>query len=129
MKIIVCVDQNNGILFNQRRVSSDKSIFNDIKKNNYKIGISEYSKDIFDDNEVDYQVIDNGNFYDYIFVEDYNYQKLDNIDEIIVYNFNRKYPSDYKLKLNFDDYQIVNNYDFVGNSHDKITKVIYQKNK
>ena len=52
MKIIICTDLNNGMLFNNRRQSKDKKLINHICNliNNEKLWITDFSKDLFKDN-------------------------------------------------------------------------------
>lgn len=49
------------------------------------------------------------------------------LDKVIIYFWNRKYPSDKKLKLDLTRYIIICTYEFVGSSHENITKVIYER--
>ena len=49
MKLIVCVDSNNGMLFNNRRQSKDKILIDyisDLVEQN-RLWITEFSKDLF----------------------------------------------------------------------------------
>ena len=51
MKLVVCVDDNFGILFNKRRQSSDKMQRMDLKNIvlNSKVYLSRYSYDLYKD--------------------------------------------------------------------------------
>ena len=40
MKVIICVDQDNGILFNHRRVSRDRRVIEQIEAENEEIWMS-----------------------------------------------------------------------------------------
>ena len=50
MKIIACLDDNNGLLFNNRRQSRDRVVIEDILKDchNSKLWINNFSKSLFD---------------------------------------------------------------------------------
>ena len=50
MKIIVCVDLNNGMLFNSRRQSRDRTVIEYIYNfvGEKKLWITEFSKDLFE---------------------------------------------------------------------------------
>ena len=50
MKLIVCVDLNNGMLFNNRRLSRDRGLIEQIYSlvGENKLWITEFSKDLFD---------------------------------------------------------------------------------
>ncbi len=125
MKVIVCVDDNLGILFNNRRVSKDKLIIEDIKKTTNEINIDIYSISLFEGFKTN---ITSELTFGYNFIEkDSLLNKEALISEITIYYFNRKYPSSLKLELDLNLYKIVEQYEFVGNSHEKITKVIYRR--
>jgi hypothetical protein len=48
-------------------------------------------------------------------------------DTIIIYRWNRHYPSDVKFEFKMNDYKKIHEEEFVGFSHDKITKEVYEK--
>ncbi len=126
MNIIVCLDENKGILFNKRRVSKDKEIILDIVKNNDCIYVSEYSYKLFLEYGYSEKVIikdicNEGTF----FIEDSDVSGC-NIEKITIYYFNRKYPSDYKFNIDLSKYKKVLEEEFIGSSHEKITKCIYE---
>lgn len=119
MEVIYCVDNNLGISFNNRRVSSDKEIINDIYKDYDCINIFKRSEDLF--REKKYNVIESIDN-DVYFLED-NYNIFSS--KLILYKFNRDYPSDVKLNYDLSKYKMISSYNFKGNSHDKITKEVY----
>ncbi len=123
MKVIVCVDENNGMLFNKRRVSKDRVIINDIEENIEIINVLEFSEKLFNKNINVVSNLTDG----YNFVETNSLKGLEKeINEIILYNFNRKYPSDLKLEIDLAKYKKVEESEFIGSSHEKITKTIYK---
>ena len=127
MNLIVCIANNNGIMFNKRRVSKDALLIERLKgitKEN-KIYVSEYSKPLFDgfDNLVlSIENLTNNDFY-FLENEDYN----GNIDKIIIYKWNRDYPADKYFDINLSSYELISTQDFQGSSHDLITEEIYIK--
>ncbi len=123
MNIVVCVDDNFGMLFNNRRVSSDIKIIEDINKNIELIHISKFSEKLFDKNySIEDTLVEGHNF-----VEDKSLENMENIiNSITIYYFNRKYPSDLKLKLNLNMYELISETQFEGNSHKKITKKVFR---
>lgn len=123
MEVIYCVDNNLGISFNNRRVSSDKEIINDIYKDYDCINIFKRSEDLF--REKKYNVIESIDN-DVYFLED-NYNIFSS--KLILYKFNRDYPSDVKLNYDLSKYKMISSYNFKGNSHDKITKEVYIREK
>lgn len=127
MNLIVCIANNNGIMFNKRRVSKDALLIERLKgitKEN-KIYVSEYSKPLFDgfDNLVlSIENLTSNNFY---FLEDKDYNG--NIDKIIIYKWNRDYPADKYFDIDLSGYELISTQDFQGSSHDLITEEIYIK--
>ena len=122
MKMICCIDDNNGILFVNKRVSKDSKIIEDITKYTDTIYGSKYSKKLFPNIEFKEYKDEKGICY---FHEDL---KLDlNPSEIILYKFNRKYPSTTKFNIDLESYKLKAITEFKGTSHDKITKEIYIK--
>ena len=142
MKVIMCLDNNNGMMFNNRRTSRDREVIKDIVYNykNEKISISVYSKELFEDylkdnglesledNNiiVDDDYISKINDNDYCFIEemsiiDYNIK----LEQIVVYRWDRIYPADTYCQIDFDDYVLKGKEEIKGYSHEKISKEIY----
>lgn len=134
MKLVVCLDDNFGILFNNRRQSSDVVQREDFKKIvlDKKVYLSEYSYDLYKDMDLNFEVIseeteiseDSFFIYEGEFLE----KILENVDEIILYFWNRVYPADtdFEIPTGFKE---IESFDFVGNSHDKISRKLYIKEK
>ena len=128
MVLIVCLDLNNGMYFNNRRQSRDREVIKDIAfitKNNNLI-MTEYSHKLFE-NECENIVITDdfkGEYLenDFCFVENEDVQ-LENIKKIIVYRWDKVYPSDYCLNL--EGYHLTSTLEFKGYSHEKIVKEVY----
>ena len=132
MLVAWCVDNNNGLMFNNRRISRDKSVYDDFVSTAYnKIYAQKYSKGIlgsyesviFADNPFDVAGTNDSVFIESLSIKPY----ISEIDKIYVYRWNRDYPSDLKididpLSLGFRLAEVV---EFPGNSHDKISKEIY----
>ncbi|MBE5935230.1 MAG: hypothetical protein E7262_05500 [Lachnospiraceae bacterium] len=162
MKLIVCVDKNNGMMFNNRRQSRDIEVIKDILGNiDGSLWIGQYSKELFVDyfekNNITFEQLDNNIInasidgkkfeivvdekrgVEYYFIErnvndllmeldnetvkDYT----NNIDEIILYNWNKVYPADVQFEVDLSQYSKVESVEFKGNSHDVITKYVYSK--
>lgn len=134
MNVIVCIDDNFGMMFNHRRQSRDRVVIEDMIKNlsSKKIHMNSYSASLFlkykDYIEVDENFMDNPANDDFYFIE--NVALLDykeQIDTIILYRWNRNYPDDFYFDLPLDEYDLIYKTEFVGYSHEKITKEIYKK--
>lgn len=135
MKLIVCLDIDKGMNFNNRRQSRDIEVINDILNiiGNDKLFIEEYSTKLFPKNRVNIvkSLNENSNINndDYIFLErEVPDTFKDKIEEVVVYNWNRKYPAEQFFNINLNDnWKLKLTYDIVGNSHEKITIEIYEK--
>lgn len=135
MKIIICIDDNQGMLFNKRRQSRDAKVLEDIANLTKELWISPFSEKLFEgmssavcvDAKISNMFLDKAGVGEYCFVED---EKLlpyiNDIEQLIIYKWNRKYPSDFKLDLNLDEWKLIEAVDFVGKSHEKITREIYR---
>lgn len=133
MILIVCVDERNGMMFNNRRQSKDKVLIAHIleKTKNHKLWITNFSKDIFNSDDANNVIIDDYFIEkigkeDYCFIENTDVKTLINkVDKIIVYNWNRHYPADQYLDINFDEWVVNSEVEFSGYSHEKITEKTY----
>lgn len=134
MKVIVCVDQNNGMMFNNRRQSRDRYVVKNIieyigsnilRMNGYS---AELFKDISGNICVEEQFLDNAGADDYCFVENCHIYDYD-IEELILYRWDKKYPSDFKLKIKPEKYTLKSTLEFQGYSHEKIIREVYVRNE
>ena len=133
MKLIVCVDNQGGVLFNRRRVSSDCYVISDMMEyvGGSRLFVSEYSMKLFPAAEkisIMGDVSDAGAD-DYVFLEDAISQSmLKQVREVVVYHWNRLYPSDVRFSLEeirkLGELKSV--VEFKGNSHEKITREVYK---
>lgn len=137
MKIIVCVDDNNGMMFNKRRQSRDSVLIQDIiaHLNGSNLLIDPYSEKLFANSDIDAffiseEFLAEAEPDDYCFVEKHALSKhISRIDELIIYRWNRKYPADTYLDIDPTaiGMKLISTAEFAGSSHDKITKELYRK--
>ena len=137
MNIIICLDDNNGMMFNKRRQSQDRILRADLKEfiKDKDLYMNNYSYKLYKD-------IDNGNIKvsenfleqctenDFCLVEDKllnNY--INKINNIIIYKWNRIYPSDlyFDINLTSNSWDLLETKGFEGSSHEKITRIIYRR--
>ena len=141
MKLIVCIDEKKGMMFNHRRQSQDRVLRDDIRKecqgsilrmNAYSAGLFEKDADV----ETMVQIFSSEDFLaqaskdDCCFVEDQDISLwLEQADTVILYQWNRHYPADlyFTAELSEDTWQMERQEDFAGSSHEKITKTVYAK--
>ena len=133
MKIIVCLEDKKGMMFNKRRLSKDRILIEEIGQTleMQTIWMNAYSYKLFEslnwqNIKVDEDFLQNADAKDACFVEN---QKLvdykEKIDELIIYWWNRRYPADFYFDLDLNDFDKMNETEFEGSSHEKITKQIY----
>lgn len=137
MNIIICTDDNNGMLFNHRRQSQDKKlreyILNLMSLLSCNLWMNSYTKKQFVEDNVNHIIVDK-NFLDNVPINDYCFVEntditpyIDKIDKIILFKWNRSYPADMFFPIDLSTWKLEESEDFVGYSHDKITKEIYRK--
>ena len=129
MKIIICLDDNGGMLFNNRRQSRDRVVCEDVVKNlnGEKLFISPFSQILFESYKNDVLACEDfltkGNV---CFVENQGLSSC-NADEVSVYRWNRVYPSDFYCDIDLSNYSHAEQAEIEGFSHEKITKEIYKR--
>ena len=133
MKIILCIDERNGLMFGGRRQSQDSVLRERVLANFSfpKLWMSEYSARQFTEKTgfiVDNDYVTKAEKDDYCFVEDCGFN-LDLCNEVVIYKWNRHYPSDvtFDVDLKAAGFKRTSKADFVGSSHKKITEEIYVK--
>lgn len=136
MKIIAVVDDSYGMMFNHRRISMDRRVREEIQKliKCHELWMNTYSAEQFDLQTINIQVHDNFMEYvkqdDFAFIENIQVRPyFEQINSVILFYWNRSYPSDFKLDLIPSENQMkcTNRQDFVGNSHEKITMEVWEK--
>lgn len=132
MKIVVCLDENGGMLFNNRRQSRDIEVLKDIfaDLNGEKLHIAPFSDSLFESFAesvvVDSDFLQNAKADDVCFVENCSLSQIsDKITALTVYNWNRKYPADFVCDIDFSAFSLASVSEFEGKSHSKITKQIF----
>ena len=136
MIVIICLDDNCGMLFNHRRQSQDRILLEDMM--NYSkektVYVNEYSYKLFSDFDsknliVDNKLLDTARIGEYCFIEDLSLLPYEEqIEKLIIYKWNRSYPADFHLDIPLKDrWKKIDIEEFKGSSHEKITKEIYIK--
>ena len=130
MNIIVCIDDDKGMLFNKRRVSRDSKVIEKIYDivGSDKLWIAEFSKALFVENViVDNQMLDRAGKGDFCFIENLELEPyIDRVEKLYVFNWNRSYPSDFKLDIEYRRLFIKEEeVELVGTSHEKVTLEVF----
>lgn len=132
MKIILCIAENNGMLFGGRRVSQDSILRKKILKicNGHNLLMNEYSKNQFKDYDVivDNNFLFNASDNDFCFVEDQEIP-IKKVSTIYLFHWNRNYPADFFFNINLEKngFKKIQSEEFSGSSHEKITLEIYER--
>jgi len=146
MIIIVCLDESGGMMFNRRRQSKDRVVTDDIRRMcaGGRLWMNHYSEKLFapavsetsasENDGVEFMsdeaFPDRAGAGEYCFVENMAAAPYEaQIEKIIVYNWNRKYPSDRKFDIDLSQWQTETTVDMEGYSHEKITKTVYVRDK
>jgi len=135
MKLIVCIDDKNGMLFMKKRQSRDRLLIADLGTlvKGETVWIEPYSEILLQGSSISYRCSDapleeakpNGVCLNERFsVKPY----ADAIDTVILYRWNRHYPGDFFFDLDLHHFSLTSTYEFQGSSHDKITRQIYKRN-
>ena len=139
MKVIACVDDHMGMCFNGRRVSRDRVVTEDILKmtTDSTLWMAPESEKLFADyleqeNRKDWKAVPDylkmAGAGDYCFVEKNEIKEFESkIIEIVLYRWNRSYPADLVLDMDFSGWKMKEKTEFSGHSHEKITKEIYSR--
>lgn len=135
MTVIICIDDNKGMMFNYRRQSQDRELRSRIIKlaGDNKLWMNACSYKQFSDCTVKSLVVDEdflekAGDHDYCFIEDQDITPyLNRIETIILYKWNRKYPADFFLTADMSEWKLISQMDFEGCSHEKITEERYTR--
>lgn len=134
MKLIVCLSEGNGMMFNHRRQSRDRVLIADMIRHvgDAPLWVSPYSAPLFGEDcptlRIDPLPYKAAGENDYCFVEDTPLPiRLDGTNELIIYRWNRLYPWDVRFLSDTSSFFLAESTEFVGSSHDNITKEIWKK--
>ena len=117
------------MMFNHRRQSRDRNVIKKlVELTDTKLWVNEYSALLFDE----YEVCVNTDFLklaksgEYCFVENIDIDLyLDQVEEIIVFRWNCRYPADVWFDLT--GWRLIEQSEFIGYSHPKITQEVYRR--
>lgn len=133
MNLIVCLDDENGMLFNKRRQSTDRHLRSHLLTfvGERTLWMSTQTASQFSDLPVGVKVAENflvlAGEADYCFVEDSAWEQYAaGVREIVVYRWNRIYPADTRFPASeLERRKLISRVDFAGFSHERITQEIY----
>lgn len=133
MYYIFCIDERGGRLFLKRRQSQDRALRERLLTltAGHTLWMSAYSAKQFTEGGefvIDDDYLQKAGEDDYCFVEDKGFD-LSKCKGIVLYNWNRHYPSDvtWDIDLEAEGFVRTSQIDFAGHSHETITETIYRK--
>ena len=133
MIVFITLDDKMCTMFNKRRLSRDEEVCKKVLDISCgkRLLMNAYSSKLFSSAE---EVIVNENFMDeamegdFCFVENIMLNPyIDKIEKLVVFKWNRHYPSDTKTDIDFSLWEITQSVEFSGKSHEKITMEVYEK--
>ena len=134
MILVVCIDDNGGRLFNRRRQSQDRLLRADLlqEADGQAIWMNRYSTGQFTEGAENIRVAED--FYlqagagEFCFFEDVDpVPWLDRAEKVLLYHWNRRYPSDGpRFPQPLAGWSVTRTEDFAGSSHERITKEVLE---
>lgn len=134
MKLIVCVDNRGGMLFNKRRVSSDRVVTERIQRlcSGDTLVVSSYTYKLFESKEniisAEEPLTVAGERW--CFIEECDVSRfLRQAEKIVIFFWNRTYPADLQFPLEQvrNGWQLTHSEEFAGHSHQRITMEVYDR--
>lgn len=131
--VAICLDDKGGMTIFGKRQSRDRVLISELCDSvDGIIYISEFSKALFAPHEDRYRVSDDpltecpdGGV---CFIEDLALMPhLSEIETLLLYKWNRVYPSDKRIDIPLDGFRVIEEHEFTGSSHDKITKLTMRR--
>ncbi|MBE6547010.1 MAG: ribonuclease Z [Ruminococcaceae bacterium] len=136
MRLILCLDDRNGMMFNHRRQSRDRAVIADILTSvgQGTVFTTAYSVPLFEalgaSPICSEELPENGTKEDVYFLEDRSPAPyLERFDSVTVYRWNRHYPADLTFDADLEacGFHLTQCTELVGVSHEKITKECFEK--
>ncbi len=132
MKLILCLDDRGGMLFNRRRQSRDRILRAHIATlvAGRALWMNAYSHPLFEADgipaRVDEAFLERAAAGDYAFCETQDPTPyLSRVEELRLYRWNRTYPADLFFTADLTAWRLESTLDFAGSSHERITEEVY----
>ena len=134
MTLVLCADDRGGLSYNHRRQSRDRAVCADLltQGEGRLLWMEPGSRALFPEEAQTVRTADQpwalAGPGDLCFLEFSDpAPALERADRLVVYRWNRHYRSDRKIALPPEGWRLTGQTEFLGHSHDVITKEIYQR--
>lgn len=134
MKLIVCLDERKGMMFNHRRQSRDRVLIENLLEmvGEERLWIAPYSATLFEGKEkmpsISERFLEEADRGDWCFLEDRSCASvISRMEEIVIYWWNRHYPADlsFDIDISGEGFRLQKREEFVGSSHERISKEVF----
>lgn len=135
MNVIVCLDDKNGMMFNGRRQSRDRVLYQRVADmtRGTRLWMSPYSAPLFPPEKVPQAAVSadflaQAGVGEFCFVEDAPLTPCaEKLERVILFRWNRVYPADVRFDLPLEGWRRTETAEFAGSSHEKITMEVYER--
>jgi hypothetical protein len=134
MTLVLCLDDNLGMMFNHRRQSRDRVLIEELLETvgDSRLFVSPYSKALFPEGAGSITVAEDPGIAageeDFAFVEDTDPAAAwEKVNSLIIYRWNRAYPADTRFTCDLTGFRMTEVTAFEGSSHELINKEIWKK--
>ena len=134
MKLILCLDERNGLSFNNRRQSRDRAVIDKIVclAKEEPVWITSYSSELFRETHcnvrVSADIMHAAKPGEYLFIENQDpHELLAQVSSVYIFRWKRAYPYDLSIPQEILDARFVKVHTetFTGNSHPEIELEVY----
>lgn len=134
MTLVLCLDDNLGMMFNHRRQSRDRVLIAELLETvgDRRLFVSPYSKALFPEDATTVVIAEKpcmaAGEDDFVFVEDTDPATVwEKVNSLIIYRWNRAYPADTWFACDLTGFRMTDVTAFEGSSHELINKEIWKK--
>ena len=133
LTLIICLDDGGGMTFLGKRQSRDRVLLSEMFDSfSAPIYVLPYSTSILGEHEGRYissdAPIKDAPEGGVVFLERGSIAAvIDEVETLVIYRWNRRYPKDAAIDIDLDAWRVLESREFVGSSHDKITKLVMKR--
>lgn len=136
MRVVVCISNGGGMMFNKRRQSRDAELIENLSLlvGDGTVYTNDFSAPLFEGSSLSVLSVSSplecAGEDDTVFAENISLkEKKDKISSLVIYKWNRRYPSDKYLDVSPEELgmRLADTLDFAGKSHEKITRETWNR--